>query len=69
MNRPEQPPQTIEVGDEYSYDVDVMLNGELATHMNWIKVSPTKGTRRTDKIVNNDFETEEVTVEFKVFLI
>lgn len=62
MNRPEQPPQTIEVGDTYANDVDVLFNGELSTKMEWIKVSPTKGTRYT----GNEHETEEVTGEFKV---
>lgn len=66
MNRPEQPPQTIEVGDQYSQDVDVLLNGELSTKMEWIKVSPTKGTRYTGKIAGDERETEEVTGEFKV---
>lgn len=66
MNRPEQPPQTIEVGDQYSYDVVVLFNGELSTKMGWIKVSPTKGTRFTGKVVGDELETEEVTGEFKV---
>ncbi len=66
MSRPEQPPQTIEAGDFWSYDVDIMLNGELATDMRWIKVSPTKGTRYTDRIVGEELETEEITGEFKV---
>lgn len=34
--------------------------------MSWIKVSPTKGTRYTGKIIGDEFETEEVTGEFKV---
>jgi len=62
MNRPEQPPQTIEVGDQYSQDVDILFNGELSTKMSWIKVSPTKGTRYT----GNERETEEVEGEFRV---
>lgn len=66
MNRPEQPPQTIEAGDFWSYDVDIMLNGELATDMRWIKVSPTKGIRCTGEVVDDSFETEEVEGEFKV---
>lgn len=66
MNRPEQPPQTIEVGDIYANQVDIMLNGEICTKMEWIKVSPTKGTRYTGKIVGEELETEEITGEFKV---
>ncbi len=66
MNRPEQPPQTIEAGDQYSQDVDILFNGELSTKMSWTKVSPTKGTRYTGNVVGDEFETEEVTGEFKV---
>lgn len=67
MNRPKKPPQTMKIGDEWSYDVEIMLDGKLATDMCWIEVSPTKGTRYTGEIEGNfDMAREEIEGNFEI---
>jgi hypothetical protein len=76
LERPTIPPQTIRAGDQWSRDVDIWFNGELASGQRWTYVNAPAGVGRRFKALpdgslvicdgGEHLEREEVRGTFEV---